>query len=131
LRKHPLEESELAWLQDVMETSSNAIFNALDNLARADSMNLDSYVYGVLSHQVVDPSIGVATFFMEMVAILAGAGSQAAFRRSVLDGEILSLIQRAEEQEGGLREVVGKLRRVLETVFPIAAQEPRIQYQTT
>jgi hypothetical protein len=109
-----------------MGKSSNTIFNSLDNLAKADSMNLDAYVYGVLSHQTVDLPTGVATFFMEMVAILASAGSQATFRRSVLEGGISSLMQRAEEQEGDLREVVGKLRRVLETVFPSAAQEPRI-----
>ena len=125
VRKQPLEASELAWLQEVMGKSSNMIFNSLDNLAEADLMNLDSYVYGVLAQQVVDLPVGVATIFMEIVAILASAGSQATFRRSIFEGGILSLMQRAEEQEGGLREVVGKLRRVLETVFPSPAQEPR------
>jgi hypothetical protein len=126
VRKHPLEESELAWLHDVMGKSSNTIFNSLDDLAKADSMNLDSYVHGVLADQMVDLPVRSATFFMEMVAILGSAGSRGAFRRSILEGGISSLMQRAEEQEGGLREVVGKLPRVLDTVFPSAVQEPRI-----
>jgi hypothetical protein len=126
IRKHPLEESELAWLQDVMGKTSYTIFNSLDNLAKADSMNLDSYVYGVLADQMVDLPVRSATFFMEMVAILGSAGGRTAFRRSILEGGLLSLMRRAEEQDGGLREVVGKLQRVLETVFPGAVQEPRI-----
>lgn len=126
IRKHPLEESELAWLQDVMGKSSYTIFNSLDNLAKADLMNLDSYVHGVLADQMVDLPVRSATFFMEMVAILGSAGSRGAFRRSILEGGISSLLQRAEEQDGVLREVVGKLHRVLETVFPSAVQEPRI-----
>jgi hypothetical protein len=89
-------------------------------------MNLDSYVHGVLADQMVDLPVRSATFFMEMVAILGSAGSRGAFRRSILEGGISSLLQRAEEQDGVLREVVGKLHRVLETVFPSAVQEPRI-----
>ena len=128
VRKQPLEEPELAWLQEVMGKSSNTIFNSLGDLSKADSMNLDSYVYGVLANQIADPPVKVATFFMETVAILASLGSQAAFRRSVLERRISesSLIRRAEEQEADSSEVVEKLHRVLETVFPsVAPKEPK------
>jgi hypothetical protein len=128
VRKQPLEESELAWLQEVMGQSSNTIYNSLDDISKADSMNFDSYVYGVLANQMVDPPAKVATSFMEMVAILASSGSQAAFRRSVLERRISesSLVRRAEEQEAEPDEVIGRLHRVFETVFPSVAQEPRI-----
>ena len=131
VRKYPLEESELAWLQDVMGKPSNTVFNSINNLAKADAMNLDSYVYGVLAHQTVDLPVRIATVFMETVAILASGGSQAAFRRSFLEGGISSLMQRAEEQEDGLHEVVGRLHRVLEIVFPSAAKEQRISNNLT
>jgi hypothetical protein len=128
VRKQPLEESELAWLQEVMGQSSNTIYNSLDDISKADSMNFDSYVYGVLANQMADPPAKAATSFMEMVAILASSGSQAAFRRSVLERRISesSLVRRAEEQEAEPDEVIGRLHRVFETVFPSVAQEPRI-----
>ncbi|KAI0276870.1 hypothetical protein BGY98DRAFT_1097873 [Russula aff. rugulosa BPL654] len=101
VRKQPLEEPELAWLQEVMGKSSNTIFNSLDDISKADSMNFDSYIYGVLGNQMVDPPAKAATFFMEMVATLASSESQAAFRRSVLERRISesSLMRRAGEQE--------------------------------
>ncbi len=126
VRKQPLEGSELAWLQEVMGKSSNTIFNSLGDLSKADSMNLDSYVYGVLANQMADPPVKIATFFMEMVTILASSGSQAAFRRSTLERRITSLMGRAEGQEADSSEVAGRLHRVLDTVFPSVAQEPRI-----
>lgn len=128
VRKYPLEEPELAWLQDVMGMPSNTIFNSLDNLAKADSMIVDAYVYNVLSHQADDLPVQHAALFMETLAILASAGSRVTFHRGVLEGEISSLMQRAEEQDGDLRNVVGKLRRTYEAVFPITAPEPRISY---
>jgi Family of unknown function (DUF6535) len=128
VRKRPLEESELAWLQEVMGKSSNTIFNSLDDISKADSMNFDSYIRGVLANQMVDPPAKAATFFVEMVAILASSGSQAAFRRSVLERRISesSLMRRAEEHEAESNEVIGRLHRVFETVFPSVAQEPQI-----
>ena len=131
VRKRPVEESDLAWLHDAMGKSTNAIYNSIENVAKADTMILDSYVYGVLAHQTFDLPVRVATVFMEMVAILASAGGQATFRRSVLEGGISSLMQRAEEQENGLLEVAGKLRRVLEIVFPGSAKEPQISISTS
>ena len=82
VRKQPLEESELAWLQEVMGRPAYAIYNSLDDISEADLMNLDSYISGVLANQTADPPAKAATFFMEMVAILASSGSQAAFLRS-------------------------------------------------
>ena len=89
-------------------------------------MNFDSYIYGVLANQIVDPPAEAAIFFTKMVAILASSGSPATFRRSVLEKRISesSLIRRAEEQEGDSNEVIGRFHRVLETVFPSVAQEP-------
>ncbi|KAI0279002.1 hypothetical protein BGY98DRAFT_970746, partial [Russula aff. rugulosa BPL654] len=98
VRKQPLEEPELAWLQEVMGKSSNTIFNSLDDISKADSMNFDSYIYGVLANQ--------------------SSESQAAFRRSVLERRI------SESAESN--EVIGRLHRVLETVFPSVVDEPRI-----
>ncbi|KAF8493469.1 hypothetical protein F5888DRAFT_828214 [Russula emetica] len=128
VRKRPLEDSELAWLQEVMGKSSNTIFNSLGDISKADSLNFDSYIYGVLANQMADPPAKAATFFVEMVATLASSGSQAAFRRSVLERRISesSLMRRAEEQEAESNEVIGRLHRVFETVFPSVAQEPQI-----
>ena len=126
-----LGELELAWLQDVIGLPSNTIFNSLNNIAKADAMILDSYVYGVLSRQTEDLPVGHAALFMETFAILAGAGSQDTFRRDVLADGVSSLVRRAEERDGRLREVVGKLRNVYVTVFPrptTAPLEPRISH---
>jgi hypothetical protein len=111
-----------------MGKSSNTIFNSLGDISKADSMNFDSYIYGVLANQKVDPPAKAATFFMEMVATLANSESQAEFRRSVLERRISesSLMRRAGEQEAESDEVIGRLHRVLETVFPRVAQEQRV-----
>jgi hypothetical protein len=129
VRKRMLGESELPWLQDVMGVPSNTIFNSHDNIVEADAMILDSYVYGVLSHQTEDLPVRHAALFMETFAILAGAGSQDTFRRDILANGIASLTRRAEERDGRLREVVGKLRNIYATVFPrhiAAPPSPRI-----
>ena len=126
LRKYPLEESELAWLQNVMGKPSNTIFNSLANLTTVDSMNLDAYVYGVLSRQTDDLSIKQATSFMATLTILTNTGSDIAFRRSVAEGGISALAQRADEQDNRLREVVGPLRRIFEGVFTAPTPDPRI-----
>ena len=125
LRKYSLVEVELAWLQDVMRRSSHTIFNALDNLPAADSMNLDAYVYGVLSCQTDDLSIKQATSFMATLTILTSTGSERVFRRSVAEGAIAALIQRADEQDNRLREVIGPLRKIFEEVFTGPRREQR------
>jgi hypothetical protein len=128
LRKDPLEESELAWLQDVMGKPSNTIHNSLHDLAKADAMNLDSYVYGVLSHDADDLPVKEATIFLDTLAILACAGDQVTFRRDVLEQGISSLMRRAEEEDCRLLEVVGKLCKIYEAVFkfPSAPSGPQI-----
>jgi hypothetical protein len=126
LRKYPLEESELAWLQNVMGKSSNTIFNSLANLTTVDSMNLDAYVYGVLSRQTDDLSNKQATSFMATLTILTSTGNNIVFRRSVAEGGISALVQRADEQDNRLREVVGPLRRIFEGVFTGPTADPRM-----
>ncbi|KAF8493470.1 hypothetical protein F5888DRAFT_1806234 [Russula emetica] len=108
--------------------SSGTMFNILGDISKADSTNFDSYIYGVLANQMVDLPAKTATFFMEMVAVLASSGSQVDFRRSVLERRISEspLMRRAEAQEAKSNEVIGRFHRVLETVFPSVVQEPRI-----
>jgi hypothetical protein len=117
---------ELAWLQNVMGKSSHAIFNALGNRTTVDSMNLDAYVYGVLSGQADDLSTRQARSFMSTLTILTNAGTDIAFRRSVAEGGITALIERADSQDNRLREVVGKLRRILDGVFTSPTPDHRI-----
>ena len=126
LHKYPLEESELAWLQDVMGRPSNTIYNSLGDVAKVDTMNLDSYVHGVLSYNTGDLTLRDATIFMDTLATLAGAGSQATFRRDVLEERISSLVQRAEEGDRRLLEVVGNLSNIYDAVFPSDASRSRI-----
>jgi Family of unknown function (DUF6535) len=124
LRKYPLMESELAWLQDVMGKSSNIIFSSLDSLATVDSMNIDSYVYGALLYQTDDLPIEQAILFVETLAILMSSGRRIALRRDAFGGWISGFIRWADEQDVRLPEVVGKLRKIAEDVFPDTAQEP-------
>lgn len=126
LRKYPLEESELAWLQDVMGMPSNAIYNSLDNLSTVDSVNVDAYVYGVFSRRTDNLSIKEATSFLENLTILTSAGSGIVFRRDAIEGTISALIQRADEEDSRLHEIVGNLRETYEKVFPDPPPEPQI-----
>jgi Family of unknown function (DUF6535) len=102
LRRHRLEQSELAWLQDVIGEPSNTIFNSLGNLPTVDYMNLDAYVYGVLSRQTGELPVKQAAFFSETVTMLTSTGSV----------RISALLRRADEQNNRLRQVVGQLRRI-------------------
>jgi hypothetical protein len=126
LRKHQLEGWELAWLQNVMGKSSHVIYNALANRTAVDSMNLDAYVYGVLSRQTDDLSTRQAISFMSTLTILTNTGTDIAFRRSASEGGITALIERADEQDNRLREVVGKLRRIFDGVFTSPTPDQRI-----
>jgi hypothetical protein len=120
LRKPQLEQSELAWLQDVMGKPSNTIYNTLNSLPTLDSMNLDAYIYGVLSRQTDDLPINQATSFVETLTILSNGGrtSEIVFHRLTLEGGITAFIQRADGQDNHLRDVVGRLRRIYDGVFP-------------
>ncbi|KAI0000142.1 hypothetical protein BJV74DRAFT_794417 [Russula compacta] len=97
LRKFPLEASELAWLEDVMGLPSNTIYNALGDLSTVDNMNIDSFVYGVLSKQTDDLPILPATAFAETLVILTKAGSQAVLRRDTFEEQLSLLILRVEQ----------------------------------
>jgi hypothetical protein len=110
LRKPQLEQSELAWLQDVIEKPPNTIYDALDNRPTLDSMNLDAYIHGVLSGQTDDLPMDQATSFMETLTILSSGGRTSEI--VALEAEITAFIQRADEQNNCLREVVGRLRRM-------------------
>jgi len=126
LRKYSLEESELAWLQEVLGQSSNTIFNALGVTSIVDPMNLDAYVYGVLSRQTEDLSTEQARSFFETLMVLTNAGSESHFRLDTLDGGVDALIQKAkDEQDDHRREIGEKLRRAYEQVFPRPAPETR------
>jgi len=89
-------------------------------------MNLDAYVYGVLSCQTDDLPIIQARSFMATLTILTNTGTDFTFRRSVAEGRITALIERADSQDNRLREVVGKLRRVVEGFFTRPTQVQRI-----
>jgi hypothetical protein len=134
-RKLPLEESELAWLQDVVGKPSHTIFNALDNPSALDSMNIDAYVYGVLSRQTDDLSTRQARLFMSTLTILTNTGTDTVFRSSArtttsggatqAEGGISTLIERADE-DNRLREIVVKPKRTFEAVFASNTSYQRI-----
>jgi hypothetical protein len=115
LRKDHLEQSELAWLQDVMGKPSNTIYNQLHNFAALDNMNVDSFVYGVLSHQTDDLPIAQAISFTETLAILMNLGSQISLHRDRFGNQLSSLIQRVEQGNHEDRDnVIDKLRRMFQ-----------------
>ncbi|KAI9508576.1 hypothetical protein F5148DRAFT_1283878 [Russula earlei] len=125
LRKYPLEESELAWLQDVIGKPTNTIFNSLNNPLTVDAMNLEAYAYDVLSRQTDDLTVELATPFLETLSILTAVGSEIVFRKDAVEHGISALIQRALAggQDNRLREVAGKLRRIYELVSSGAVPE--------
>src|SRR5258708_3297474 len=108
LGKDRLEGWELAWLQYVIGEPPHTIFNSLAHRNTVRWLNLDAYVYGVLSRQTDDLSVRQARSFMETLTILTNTGDE---------GGITALIQRADEQDNRLREVVEKLRRIFEGAF--------------
>ena len=123
LRKSPLHESEVAWLEDVLGESSNAIYNSLQDVSAVDDMNVDSFVYGVLSHSTEDLPVAEATSFVDTLAILMNAGSKTALRRSIFEGDFTRLLRRAQKKDH-LCAIVDKLRRISEAMFPSAAPKP-------
>ena len=124
LRKFPLEQSELAWLQDVMGKPSHTIYNHLNSLATVDDMNVDSFVYGVLSGQTDDLPITQATSFVRTLAILMNLGTQTAIDRVIFADELVSLIRRIEEGGHPDRDnLVDKLLGIFQDVFPSAGPQ--------
>jgi hypothetical protein len=113
LRKDQLEGWELSWLQDVMDKPSNAIYNARNNRAMVDSMNVDSFVNGVLSNQMDLPDVH-ATSFKETLEVLMNTNSQTSIHTGTFEEWLSSLILRVEHEEGhqDRDNVVDKLRRM-------------------
>jgi hypothetical protein len=127
LHKYPPRESELAWLQDVLGESSNTIYNSLQNPLTVNNMNIDSFVYGILSDTTGDLPVGQATSFVDTLAILMSAGSRTAFRKSLFEGGFAELLRRADtraENDEHLRKIAGKLRGIFKAMFPSAAPNP-------
>jgi hypothetical protein len=110
-----LEESELHWLQEVVGKSEDTIFDPLDpdHLSKRDHLNLQSFVFGVLSGQKDRLAIEHATRFAETLAILMNAGSSGALSKEIFSEEISSFIEWAEKCDHQQRdEVVFKLREI-------------------
>jgi hypothetical protein len=117
LRMPQFEAGDLSWLQDVMDTPSNTIFNIhrANGLAAVDSMNVDSFVYGALSQQAEDlPDVQVA-FSKETLKAIMNTNSQASLQADTFEEWLSSLILRIELEEGNQTRdnVVDNLRRML------------------
>lgn len=113
LRQHHPEESELAWLENVIGQFPNSSVNLLDNLVTVEHTNLKSYVYGVLSNQSNDLPAKHATAFAETLAILMNAGGPAALSKDIFEEQLFAFIQRTENDDHQHRdEVVGRLRDI-------------------
>ena len=127
LRQPSLDQQELAWLQDVMgQPSRSEISNQLDNSLALDDMNVDSFVYGVLSGQTDDLPIVQARSFVKTLAILMDLETQKAVLDKVTFADsLVSLIRRIEE--GGHLDrdyVVDKLLDIFQDVFSSAEPQP-------
>ena len=120
LHKPSPHDSDLAWLQDVLGQPSNRIYNSLRDRSTVDNMNIDSYVYGVLSYSTGDLPVESAATFVDTLAIIMNAGDKTAIRRSIFEGGISELLRRAENYDY-LREVADHLRRISEAIFPSEA----------
>jgi hypothetical protein len=98
-----------------MDKPSNTIFNAQNNRARVDSMNVDAFVDGVLSYQTDDdlPN-ALAIFFKDTLMVLMNTHSQASVNTDTFEEWLSYHIRRIEEendrQDRG--NVVDQLRRM-------------------
>jgi len=80
-----------------MGKPSSEIFDRRGDLTTVtvDNMNVDAFVYGVLSHQTEDlPSMPATTTFAETLAILMNSGIWTALHRDVFENRLASLISR-------------------------------------
>jgi Family of unknown function (DUF6535) len=124
LRKCPLAPSELVWLQDVIGESSTTILNSLDNPLAVGRMNIDSFVYGVLSNQTDDLTIDQTTSFADTLAILMIAENRTAPRSMNTFKEWFSTLIRRAEEDDRLRRVTSKLHKIFEGIFAGTAPDP-------
>ena len=91
LAKHFLREypPDLAWLEDVLGESRNTIFTSLNDLATVDSMNIDSFVHGVLSSDQSDSdNLLNDQVFVETLLILMLREGQTTLPRNVFEEEL-------------------------------------------
>jgi Family of unknown function (DUF6535) len=130
LHKYPLTPSELAWLGDVLGKPSSTIYTSIDNPAKVDSINIDSFVHGSLLHQTKDLPIDQAILFVETFVILKSSGSQIALRKETFEDWISGFSEQADEQDLNRQEVVEKLRKIAKDVFPETVQELQFTYTT-
>jgi Family of unknown function (DUF6535) len=112
LRKDLPEEQELAWLHEVIGSPSHRILASLRHPVTADRMNIDSFVYGVLSNQ--SDNLPNERVFVETLVILMNAGSQAALRRNIFMTGLSALVQRAEHDDDPLHVLLDKLYGISE-----------------
>ena len=113
LRKPYLEAGELSWLQEVMDRQSSTIFDC-SNLTTVDSMNVDSFVNGVLSCQIGDLPDVQETSFKETLEVLMRTNSQTSLHNDTFEERLFSLIRRVQEEDGyrNRDNVVESLRRM-------------------
>ncbi|KAF8274652.1 hypothetical protein EI94DRAFT_1782213 [Lactarius quietus] len=119
LRNPPTRGPRLTWLQNVLGEPSITTPSSLGDVTTTNNMNLDSFVYGVLSDLTDRDDLPAepATNFVETLAILMGAGSTGAICRSAFDEGLADLLQRSES-DNRLGQVADKLRRICEAIFP-------------
>ena len=125
LHQRPLGQRELAWLQGVIGLPPGEISNRLNSPPALDDMNVDSFVYGVLSDQTYNLPITQATSFVKTLAILMNLETQAANDRHIFADKLVALIRRIEESGHEARDdVVDKLLDIFQDVFPSAGPQP-------
>jgi hypothetical protein len=136
LRQSQLGEGELSWLQEVMDKPSNTIFNEQNNRARVDSMNVDAFVDGVLSHQRDDLPNVLAISFRDTLMVLMNPNSRASVHAGTFEEWLSYHIRRRIEQENecqdpGRDNVVDQLRRMSSTSTTVTGtSRPQSQSQS-
>jgi len=125
LRKQPLEEADLSWLQEVIGKSSNEIFTLSGDFASLDRINLKSFVHAILPRQEGDEDLRTehTTSFTETLAILMGAGIQAPFDRANFSKGISDLVDSMQDEPQGAL-VTTKLRHMFLDFLPSPAASP-------
>jgi hypothetical protein len=124
VRKRQLNVEDLHWLEDVTESSSNAILEA--DVTVRDRMNFKSFVYGALPNHVNDLTTEDAISFNESLAILLGIRTDGHIYFATPEwhnrlSEEVGRIQQ-NDPEGG-REVFNRLHLILPSLS--AAPPPR------
>ena len=124
MRRDQFDRSELDWLNKVTGESSDAISNSFGNLPALDHMILQSFVYGVFSHQAADfPSEHRSTTcFAETLAILTNAGIPTAFDETAFRAGLLELIRWTDTDGQGGNLVANKLRSMFSNFLPDLSQ---------